>query len=320
MTRPRLIIAPSLPADILPRLSERFIAEGGEGNLTVAEAVTLVRERDAPALLVSFPHKMNAAVIDRLPDCLKILATVTVGYDHIDCEAARRRGLVVTNTPDVLTDCTADLTLMLILAASRRAAEGEQMMRQGWRKRFGMGEFLGHSLRGKCLGIFGMGRIGQAVAARARAFGMTILYCNRRRLPAELELGASFFPDLASMLPHCDIISLHAPAGAETDRVINGASLALLPPGAILVNTARGRLVDEGALIDALRSGQLFAAGLDVFDNEPDFDRRFIELPNVFLTPHIGSATVETRNAMAMRALDNIAAFCAGDPPLDRVA
>jgi hydroxypyruvate reductase len=209
------------------------------------------------------------------------------------------------------------MTMLLLLAASRRAAEGEKLMLGGWRRSFGMGEFLGRSVTHKRLGIYGMGRIGQAVAQRARGFGMSILYNNRRRLPPEQEMGAQYFAALEDMLPRCDILSINAPATPETEKIINKRTLSLLPRGAIFVNTARGQLVDEDALIEALQSGQLFAAGLDVFRQEPDFDLRFTTLPNVFLMPHVGSATVETRNAMGFRALDNVAAVCAGKPAID---
>jgi lactate dehydrogenase-like 2-hydroxyacid dehydrogenase len=314
---PRLVVAPSLPADVFHSLAQHFDSVGGDRDLSADQALELADQRQAEALLVSHYHKMTPEVIARLPASLKILATVTVGYDHIDVPAAKARGLVVTNTPDVLTDCTADMAMLLILAASRRAAEGEQLMRKGWRKSFGMGEFLGRSVSGKRLGIFGMGRIGQALAQRARGFGMTISYCNRRRLPPEQELGARYFAELEAMLPACDIVSINAPATPETDKLFNRRALALLPKGAVLVNTARGKLIDEDALIEALQSGHLFAAGLDVFRQEPDFDLRFAALPNVFLTPHIGSATVETRNAMGFRALDNIAAVCSGGEAID---
>jgi hydroxypyruvate reductase len=319
MTKPRIVIAPSLPQAVLASLPARFMAFGGDANLTVDEALAALERDAAEALLVSHRHKMTAAVIARLPARLRILATVTVGYDHIDLAAAELRGLVVSNTPDVLTDATADMALLLILAASRRASEADQLMRQGWRKNFGMGEFLGRDVSGKRLGIFGMGRIGQAVAARARGFNIKVLYHNRSRLPAALEQGAQYFGELEAMLPQCDILSIHAPSTPDTERVINAARLALLPEGAIVVNTARGQLIDEDALLAALQSGRLFAAGLDVFRREPDFDLRFAALPNVFLTPHIGSATVETRNAMGFRALDNIAAVLAGRPAPDAV-
>ncbi|HMA49498.1 MAG TPA: D-glycerate dehydrogenase [Magnetospirillaceae bacterium] len=319
MNKPRLVVAPGLPRAVFDSLSERFDAIGGDGNMSVEEALAQVEQHRADALLVSHRHKMTAEAIARLPAPVKVLATVTVGYDHIDVPAAKAKGLIVTNTPDVLTDCTADMAMLLMLAACRRAAEAEQLMRQGWRKSFGMGEFLGLQVTGKRLGIFGMGRIGQAMAQRARGFNMQILYSNRSRLKPELEAGARYFADLREMLPHCDILAIHAPATPETDKVIDAEVLALLPKGAVLVNTARGSLIDEEALLAALRSGHLFAAGLDVFRSEPDFDRRFAELPNVFLTPHIGSATIETRNAMGFRALDNIAAVCSGAHAIDPV-
>jgi lactate dehydrogenase-like 2-hydroxyacid dehydrogenase len=317
MNKPRLVVAPGLPQAVFESLPERFDAIGGSSNMSVDEALAKLVTHRAEALLVSHRHKMTAEVIARIPDHVKVLATVTVGYDHIDLPAARAKGLVVTNTPDVLTDCTADMAMLLMLAACRRAAEAEQLMRKGWRQSFGMGEFLGLKVSGKRLGIFGMGRIGQAMAQRARGFNMEILYSNRSRLTPKLEAGARYFADLKDMLPHCDILAIHAPATAATEKVIDEEALALLPKGAVLVNTSRGSLIDEEALLEALKSGHLFAAGLDVFRSEPDFDTRFAELPNVFLTPHIGSATVETRNAMGQRALDNVAAVCAGNSAID---
>jgi lactate dehydrogenase-like 2-hydroxyacid dehydrogenase len=209
------------------------------------------------------------------------------------------------------------MAFLLILAASRRAAECDQTMRKGWGNAFGMGECLGLSVSSKTLWILGMGRIGQAVAKRAREFGMTVLYSNRRRLAPNIEQGAEYCADFRAMLPRLDILSLHAPATADTQNIINMETLAQLPRGAIFVNTARGKLVDEDALIGALQSGQLFAAGLDVFRNEPHVGLRFATIPNVFLCPHMGSATVETRDAMEFRALDNIAAVCAGKPAID---
>ncbi len=215
-----------------------------------------------------------------------------MGYDHIDVAAARARGLIVTNTPGVLTDCTADFALMMLLAAARRAHEYDAIMRAGWRRRIGQGDLLGVRVSGKRLGILGMGRIGQAMAKRARGFDMTVLYHQPRRLPAERECGARHFADLREMLPYCDFLSLPAPANAQTDRIIDAAALSLLPRGAVLVNVARGSLVDEDALYDGLTCGHLLGAGLDVFRSEPDYDLRFRDLPNVILLPHIGSGSV----------------------------
>ena len=224
---------------------------------------------------------------------------------------------MMTNTPSVLDECTADHAMMLLLAAARRGAQYDRIMRQGWRYRIGQGELLGVRVTGKRIGILGMGRIGRAMAARARGFGMTVLYHGRSRLPPELERGATYFADFHAMLPHCDFLSVHAPGGTATDRMIDARALFLLPDGAVLVNTARGSLIDEDALLAALTSGKLFAAGLDVFRDEPDYDLRFAALDNVVLSPHIGSGSRETRDAMGFRALDNIAAVLAGRPAID---
>jgi hydroxypyruvate reductase len=259
---------------------------------------------------------LNADLIAKLPETVKVGATSSVGFDHIDVAAARRRGIVVTNTPGVLTECTADHAFMMLLAAARRAFEYDRIMRQGWRYRIGQGDLLGVRVTGKTLGILGMGRIGRAVAQRARGFDMKVAYHGRNRLPPELEMGATYFADFHAMLPSCDFLSVHAPAGPETDKIIDSRALSLLPDGAVFVNVSRGGLVDEAALLDALTSGKLFAAGLDVFRSEPDFDRRFANLDNVILSPHVGSASLETRNAMGFRALDNIAAVLAGGNPM----
>jgi lactate dehydrogenase-like 2-hydroxyacid dehydrogenase len=236
----------------------------------------------------------------------------------MDVAAVKARGVVVTNAPDAMTECTADLTMLLLLGACRRAGEYAAVMREGWRRSVGFPDMLGLKVSGRSLGIVGMGRIGRAVATRARAFGMRVLYHNRTRLPPALEGDATFVPDLREMLPQCQVLSLHLPGG-EAGTLMTREAFALLPRGAVFVNAARGSLVDEDALVEALRSGQLFAAGLDVFRNEPAYDLRLRDLPNVVMTPHVASATVETRDAMGFRALDNIAAVLAGRPPLDPV-
>ena len=316
--KPKLIVSRQIPTAVAARIRAEFDCPYPDGrDMTADEVIAALAETQADALMLTSHLKFDAATIARVPPHVRIAATCSVGYEHIDVAAARARGLPVTNTPDVLTECTADLTFMLILAASRRAHEYEAIMRAGWRRGYGLGEMLGSRVWGKRLGILGLGRIGQAVAARARGFGMRVLYHNSRRLPAEQEHGAAYYSDFRSMLPHCDVLSLHAPAGAATARIMNAETFALLPQGAVFVNAARGGLVDEDALLAALTSGHLFAAGLDVFHNEPAFDPRFAALPNVFLTPHMGSATVETRTAMGMRALDNIAAVLAGRPAID---
>jgi lactate dehydrogenase-like 2-hydroxyacid dehydrogenase len=218
----------------------------------------------------------------------------------------------------VLTNATADFAFMLMLGASRRAAEYDQAMRRGWQRYFGMAEMLGKDVSGKTLGIIGYGRIGRALARRARGFDMRVL-CHSRTRPADLA-GAEYFADYREMLPLCDILSLHAPAQAGGKPIMDREGFALLPPGAVFVNTGRGSLVDEDALYEALASKHLFAAGLDVFAKEPAFDRRFAELPNTFLAPHMGSATEEARTAMGHRTLDNIAAVLSTGRAIDPVA
>ena len=272
------------------------------------------------AVLISSRVKLGSAALAALPAQIKIVASCSVGTEHIDLTAAQARGLAITNTPDVLTDATADMAFMLLLCAARRARQYAQIMDRGWRERFGLGDMLGIDVSGATLGILGMGRIGQAVARRAEGFGMKVVYHNRKRLAPEQERGATYYGDLPAMLPHCQFLSLHAPGGAGANGIINQETLALLPPDAVLVNTSRGQLVDEEALYQALTTGRLAAAGLDVFRNEPEYDERFSALPNVFLTPHMGSATKKTRNAMGFRCLDNIAVCLAGGNPPDRVA
>jgi lactate dehydrogenase-like 2-hydroxyacid dehydrogenase len=258
-------------------------------------------------------------VIGALPKRLKIIATFSVGYDHIDVAAADRAGIIVTNTPDVLTEATADIAMLCILAASRRVPEAQAMLRRGDWQRWNPTELLGRGLQGRNLGIVGMGRIGRALATRARAFGLMIHYHNRTRLDPELEQGATYHKTLETMLPVSHFLSLNCPATAANADMIDERRLAMLPEGAVLVNTARGTLVDDDAVTAALASGRLFAAGLDVFKNEPAFDRRYLDLPSAFLLPHIGSATLETRSAMGFRCLDNLDAYFAGRPVPDHV-
>ena len=315
--KPRLIVTRRVPAAVLERMQTEFDSVITDSEMSTDEALDAARTHNADALFLSGRFKLNAAAIAAMPDHVRIAATCAVGYDNIDVAAAKARGLVVTNAPEVLTDCTADLAFTLILSACRRMPEYGAIMQQGWRRGFGLDECLGVRASGKTLGIVGMARFGQAVARRARGFDMKIVYSDIRELPPEIAQGARYFADLRLMLPHCDILTLHAPGGAASDKMMNAETFALLPKGAVFVNAARGQLVDEDALIDALKSGQLFAAGLDVFRREPDFDLRLKDLPNVVLTPHMASGTMETRVAMGMRALDNIARVCAGREAID---
>lgn len=318
MAKKRIVVARPVPHAVTDRARTEFDAVLFDAaDATADQVLAALESHRADALFLSSNLKLNAAVIAAMPKSVKVAATCSVGFDHIDVGAAKARGLVVTNTPEVLTDCTADLAFMLLLCACRRAWENAATMKAGWRRSFGMREMLGVRASGKTLGIVGFGRIGRAVAQRGRGFGMTILYTDMAPAAADLAHGAEFVPSLREMLPRCDIVSLHAPGGAATDKLMNAETIGLMPKGAVLVNAARGSLVDEDALIAALSSGHLFAAGLDVFRKEPDFDTRLAELPNVFLMPHMGSATLETRNAMGFRALDNIAAVLNGRPAID---
>jgi hydroxypyruvate reductase len=318
--KPRLIVSRQIPPDVGTRIRAEFDCPYPDGlDMDADTVIRMLTEHRADALMLTSHLKFPKAVIDRIPDHVRIAATCSVGTDHIDIPAARARGLPMTNTPDVLTECTADLAFMLLLNVFRRGAEYDQIMRRGWREHYGLGEMMGRRAWGKTLGLIGYGRIGQAMAARARGFGMKILYHSPRRAAPELEQGAAYFADFHQMLPHCDALSLHAPGGTVTAGIMNAHTFGLLPKGAVFVNASRGSLVDEEALLDALRSGHLYGAGLDVFHHEPDYDTRLAEMPNVFLCPHMGSATVETRNAMGFRALDNIAAVLAGRPPLDPI-
>jgi lactate dehydrogenase-like 2-hydroxyacid dehydrogenase len=286
-----------LPADqLLPRLANRQV------------------------LLVSFGTNWPRATIASLPASLKAIATYSVGYEHIDTAAAKARGLPVFNTPDVLTDAVAEIGMFLMLGAARRATESIDLIRSrawtGWTAT----QLIGVELLGKKLGVFGMGRIGRGIAARARAFGMSIHYCNRRRLPPELEAGAICHAEFGDMAGEIDFLMIAAHSSAETKHFLNAERLRRLKPGAIVANIARGELIDDDALIAALTNGQIRAAGLDVFNGEPKIDARYYDLPNVFMLPHIGSSTIETRRRMAKALIDGIATYRAGGKPANRVA
>jgi lactate dehydrogenase-like 2-hydroxyacid dehydrogenase len=314
----RIVVAIATVPAVADRAAAQFDAVlPRDGNMSIDQMVEAAVGHRAEGVVITSSLPLSAEIMARIPPSVKIVATSSVGYEHIDVAAARARGLIVTNTPGVLTDCTADMALLLILGACRRARDYLHIMEEGWRRKFDQSQMLGINVRGRTLGIVGLGRIGQAVAARARAFGMAIAYTGPRRVAPELEQGAQYFSSLPQMLPHCQILSLHAPAGPQTEAMMNAAMFALLPRGAVFINAARGSLVDEDALIAALASGHLYAAGLDVFRSEPAYDLRLRDFPNVFFTPHMGSATLETRTAMGMRALDNIASVLAGNGPID---
>lgn len=320
MTKPKLLITRKLRAAVEERAARDYAVTLNPSDRVMSEAELVAACRQVDAVLPCHSERFTAEVIAAIGPGLRIIANHSVGTDHVDLAAARAAGVVVTNTPDVLSDATAEIAILCMLGAARRGAEGDAMIRAGkwdfWSPAF----MVGRQVTGKRMGLLGMGRVGQVVAERARGFGMEIHYHNRRRLPDHLERGATFHDTLEGLLAVSDVLSLHCPSTPESTGIINARTLSLLPERAILVNTARGALVDEEALIAALTSGKLFAAGLDVFRTEPGGNPAIAALPNVFLLPHIGSATEETRDAMGFRALDNLDAFFAGQPPADRVA
>lgn len=266
--------------------------------------------------------QIEAAAFDRSNLRTRLLANYGVGFEHIDLEAARASGVTVTNTPGVLTEATADLAILLLLMASRRGGEGERQVRADRWPGWSPTHMLGQSIGGKTLGLVGFGRIAQATAARARAFGMRIAYHGRRPVDPDVErtFDATFYPELSRMAADVDVLSLHCPGGPETRHLVNAQLLCCMKPTAILINTARGSVVNEAELAEALRNGVIWAAGLDVYEGEPAISTGLRELDNVVLLPHLGSATIETRTAMGMRAADNIDRFARGDLPGDRVA
>ena len=271
------------------------------------------------AMVPCHSEHFSADVVAALDPRLKIVANHSVGVDHCDLPALKARGITVTNTPDVLSDATAEIAMLLMLGAARRAVEGDALVRDGKWSDWSPAFMVGKQVSGARLGIIGMGRVGRAFAEKARGFGMDIHYHNRTRLAEADEHGATYHPTLETLLPEVDFISLHCPATPETTDLINTTTLAKMRDGAVLVNTARGAVVDEDALIAALSSGKISAAGLDCFKVEPGGNPQFAQFPQVMMLPHIGSATRATRNAMGFRALDNLDAFFAGKDPRDRL-
>lgn len=317
--RPKVVVTRRLPAPVEARMVELFDTRlnADDRPLTQQELVAAVSEADV--LVPTLGDRVDAEIIRAAGDRLRLLANFGAGLDHIDLPSARARGIVVTNTPGALTEDTADIALALILGVSRRLGEGEALLRRGDWRGWAPTDLLGRKLAGKTLGIVGMGRIGRALARRARACGLSIHYHNRRRLApeAEAEFGAAYRPDLDDMLGEVDILSLNCPATPETRGLIDRRRLDRMKEEAFIINTARGDVVDEDALIRALQEGKIAGAGLDVYVGEPHVDPRLLGLPNVVLLPHMGSATLETRTAMGDKVIANIIAWSRGETPPD---
>ena len=319
VAKPTVLVTRRLPETVEARLRRDYNARFNENDHLYSREEMLTKAEGTDALLITMEDQMDGNLVSRLPQSVKMIATFSAGFDHIDVRAAVARGIAVTNTPGVLTDATADLTILLLLGASRRATEGQELVRGGtWNDPRPM-ELLGWQLTGKILGIYGMGRIGQAVARRANAFGMKIHYSNLHRLSADVEGTAIFHADADELLALSPFLTLHAPATGQTNRFLNARTIQLLPKGAVIVNAARGSLVDDEALIAALRTGRVAAAGLDVYEGEPHVNAGYRTLPNTFLLPHLGTATIETRTRMGMVALDNLDAHFAHRPLLTPV-
>lgn len=324
---------PSLPPDALVYVSRRIpenglalLATAGltvrlhDSHLPPSRAELLAGAASAHAVVTLLSDRVDSEFLERAGEQLQVVANYAVGFDNVDVAACTARGVAVTNTPDVLTDATADLAFMLLLAVARRLREGQQLVSsgnwQGWHPL----QLLGREVSGSSLGIVGMGRIGRAVARRASGFGMKILYHNRNRRPeAEKSLGARYCEELGALLAASDFVSLHAPLTEETHHLIDAAAIERMQPHAILVNTARGPLVDEKALLAALTSGRLWGAGLDVFEEEPRVTPGLAELSNVVLAPHLGSATEVTRQEMARLCAQAVISVLQGGRPTNLV-
>jgi lactate dehydrogenase-like 2-hydroxyacid dehydrogenase len=322
-SKPTVVVTRRLPEPVEIRLRELFDARLNVEDTPLAAAALADAVRSADALIPTVTDRLTARVLGAEPRRARIVANFGVGYNHIDVAAARARGIVVTNTPEVLTGDTADLAVALMLMVARRLGEGERELRSGawagWRPT----HLLGTTLAGKTLGVVGFGRIGRAVAQRARlGFAMRVLYHDPAPAADSFarSIGAERCASLDDLLTRSDVVSLHCPATPETHHLIDAPRLAAMRPTAFLINTARGDVVDERALVDALRAGRLWGAGLDVYEREPAVPPEFLTMENVVLLPHLGSATVQTRVAMGMRAIENLVAFFEGREPGDRVA
>lgn len=312
----KVVITGKIPQEAVDRLRAEHDVTSWDADTTIERSELLQRVKGAESILSLLTEKVDAELLDAAGPQLRIVSNVAVGYNNIDVPACTERGVKVTNTPGVLTEATADIAMALVLAATRRMGEGERVIRTKTPWQWGMFYMLGMGIQGRQLGIVGMGQIGIATARRARAFGMTIAYTKRTQLDAATnkELDATHM-ELDELLATSDVVSLHCPYSPDTHHLINAERLSKMKRNAYLVNTARGPVVDEAALVDALRGGVIAGAGLDVFEHEPKVHEGLLGLDNAVLIPHLGSATVETRTAMANLAATNALAFLAGKTP-----
>ncbi|WP_430473065.1 2-hydroxyacid dehydrogenase [Thalassospira lucentensis] len=319
--KPLVVVTRKLPEAIETRMMELFDARLNIDDAPMSKADLINAVKEADVLVPTVTDRIDAAVLAHAGPNLRLIANFGTGVDHVDLQTARSRGITVTNTPDVLTEDTADMTMALILSVSRRLAEGERVIRKGDWGGWGPTLMLGHRIWGKRLGIVGMGRIGSALARRAKGFGLSVHYHNRRRVhpEAEAELDATYWESLDQMLAHVDVVSVNCPHTPATYHLLSARRLKLMQPHAILVNTARGEIVDEPALTRMLANGEIAGAGLDVFEHEPAVNPKLLDLQNAVLLPHMGSATIEGRVDMGEKVLINIKTFVDGHTPPDRV-
>ena len=319
--KPRVIVTRRLLPETESRMGELFEARFSAEDRALGRDELIAAMQDCDVLVPTVTDRIDASVIEAASESLGLIANFGAGTEHIDLRAARARKIIVTNTPGVFTDDTADMTMALILSVPRRFVEGGRILRAGEWHGWAPSTLLGHRIGGKTLGIVGMGRIGQAVAHRARGFGLTVIYHNRHRLPEAVErmLGVRFEDELDRLVAEADIVTLHCPASPETHHLIDARRIALMKPDAYLVNTARGDLVDEEALIAALEADRIGGAGLDVYAREPHVDPRLLALTNVSLLPHLGSATFEGREASGEKVIANIRFWADGHRPPDQV-
>jgi lactate dehydrogenase-like 2-hydroxyacid dehydrogenase len=313
MTKAILVVTSRYPKDVEDRIDRDYNARRNPNQFPFSQEKLLSAAEGADAMFITPADRLDSEFFQKVSPAVKIIATYSVGFEHIDLEAAARRKIPIAYTPGVNNEATADIAILLLLGASRRAYEAQALVRTGaWKQPLGTDMLLGWQVGGNVLGILGMGRVGQAVAHRARGFGMKIHYHDRSELPAEIAGDAVYHKDPSDLLRASQFLSLHAPETPQTRHFLNAEAISLLPPGAIVVNTARGGLVVDDDLIAALKSGRVAAAGLDVFEGEPKIHPEYVSLKNTFLLPHIGSATIETRTAMGMLALDNVDAVLNG--------
>ena len=314
----KILVTRNLLPENEERIKKIFDVKLNKEDKVYSSEEVLNLSKDCDGILCVGGNKFDAAILDKLSNTVKIIANYAVGFNNVEVDVATKKGIVVTNTPEVLTDSTADISILLLLGASRRAYEGRKFAEEQswtWKTDF----LLGKQMSNRKLGILGMGRIGRAVAKRARGFGMEIHYHNRTKLAAHLEEGAIYHDNIKSLFNNSEFLSINCPATKETTNLVNEQSINYLPDGAVVTNAARGDIIDDTAMIKAMKSGKVFALGLDVYNGEPKINPEYLKLNNLFLLPHLGSATVRTRIDMGDRAIDNLENFFQRKKPKDQV-